>query len=411
MDSDHWQQHNVTFTDRETRTRAITERLGPALLAAEDAGQIDGWWFMNKQPWPLRYRAPQASPLVQSALNDLVDDGTAKTWLPGIYEPESAAFGGTLSMEGAHDLFHQDSRHLLTYQQSSGPGPGQLGGREITVLLLSTLMRAANLDWFEQGDVWAKAAALRPPPTALNPDRATALITAMRRLMTVDTHSLHGPEGPLDGHAEWLSAFERTGTTLAYLNTTGRLTRGVRAVIAHHVIFHANRAGIAPDEQSVLFTIAREAVMGSDDNIASSTEGTPETAEVVDLLRHPERKCLRCATAAPRPPPPRPACIPPAVSARHDQPPTHRWRRRRAVRARSPTRAAAADLRIARGLIYDRVPPTRARPVCDPQVAQAMTSLACPRASAASSRSVTSVAYCDLGVRETGSYPDAPGSC
>lgn len=283
MDSDHWQQHNVIFTDRESRTRAITERLGPALLAAENAGQLDSWWFMNKHPWPLRYRAPQASPLVQSALNDLVDDGTAKTWLPGIYEPESAAFGGSLSMEAAHDLFHDDSRHLLTYQ----PSPGQLGGREITVILISTMMRAANLDWFEQGDVWAKAAALRPDPASFSPERATALIAAMRTLMRVDTHSLYGPEGPLGGHADWLAAFERTGTTLAYLNTTGHLTRGMRAVITHHVIFHANRANLALDDQSALFTIAREAVMGPSGNIA------PSETDAGQLRNVPGRQKLR----------------------------------------------------------------------------------------------------------------------
>ena len=276
MAPDRWYQHNVTFTERETGKRAITERLSPALLAAEEAGQLDGWWFMNKQPWPLRYRASQPSPLVQSALSELVDEGTVKTWVPGLYEPESTAFGGALSMDAAHDLFHEDSRNLLTYQS----GPGHVGRRETAVLLLSTLMRAANLDWFEQGDVWAKAAALRSTPDFLSSGRATALIPAMRTLMTVDAHSLCRPGGPLDGHAEWVAAFERAGTTLAYLATGGGLSRGLRAVIAHHVIFHANRAGLLPDDQSALFTTAREAVMGSSDNTASSAEGASATTSV-----------------------------------------------------------------------------------------------------------------------------------
>ncbi|MFJ3229919.1 methyltransferase, FxLD system [Streptomyces sp. NPDC086787] len=276
MDMDRWHQHNVTFTDRESGKRAITERLGPALLAAEQAGQLHGWWFMNKQPWPLRYRAPQSSPLIESVLSELVDESTAVSWLPGIYEPESTAFGGTLSMDAAHDLFHQDSRHLLAYQ----PGPGRLGRKETAALLISAMMRAANLDWFEQGDAWAKAAALRQGTESITPERAAALIPAMHTLMTVDAHSLCRQSGPLDGHAEWVSAFERAGTTLAYLATGGGLSRGLRAVIAHHVIFHANRAGLLPDDQSNLFNIAREAVMGSSDNHASSSEGTPETTSV-----------------------------------------------------------------------------------------------------------------------------------
>ena len=139
------------------------------------------------------------------------------------------------------------------------------------------MMRGAGLDWFEQGDVWAKVAALRPasqsthhrsgPPTWL---------PAMRKLMTVDARSLCRPGGPLDGHAEWVAAFERAGATLADLAAGGALTRGLRAVIAHHVIFHANRAGLLRDDQSALFHIAREVVMGSSDNTASPTEATAD---------------------------------------------------------------------------------------------------------------------------------------
>lgn len=276
MDPDRWQQHNITFTGRETGRRAVTERLAPVLLAAAEDGQLTGWWFMNKQPWPLRYRATGPSPLVESALSDLVADGTAQSVVLYLYESETTAFGGASSMVAAHDLFHEDSRHLLSYQ----PGPGRLGRRETAVLLLSSLMRAANLDWFEQGDAWAKATALRPAAMALAPERGAVLIPAMRTLMTVDARSLCRPEGPLDGHSGWVVAFERAGTTLAYLATTGRLSRGLRAVIAHHVIFHANRAGLLPDDQSALFTTAREAVMGSSDNTVSSTEGTPKTTSV-----------------------------------------------------------------------------------------------------------------------------------
>jgi len=64
MCPDRWQQHNITFPDRDTGRRAVTERLAPVLLAAEADGQLSGWWFMNKQPWRLRYVADQPSPTV-----------------------------------------------------------------------------------------------------------------------------------------------------------------------------------------------------------------------------------------------------------------------------------------------------------------------------------------------------------
>ncbi|MEJ8632422.1 methyltransferase, FxLD system [Streptomyces sp. MS2.AVA.5] len=271
-----WHQHNIRFANRDSSRRAITERLGPALLAAEADGQLTGWWFMNKQPWPLRYRAAKPSILVEALLNDLVSDGTVVSWMPGIYEPETAAFGGAEAMDAAHDLFHQDSRHLLTYL----PGRARLGRRETAVLLMSALMRAARLDWFEQGDVWAKVAELRPATEPRPPQQTAALVLAMQKLMTVDARSLCRPSGPLDGNAEWVDAFERAGATLADLATVGALRRGIRAVIAHHVIFHANRAGLPLEDQSALSTIAREAVMGSNDTTASPDQATTDTTSV-----------------------------------------------------------------------------------------------------------------------------------
>lgn len=297
MPPDHWQQHNITFVDRASARRAIAERLGSALLAAEADGQLTGWWFMNKQPWPLRYRADEPSPVIESLLSDLVGDGVAVSCLPYIYEPEVDTFGGREAMEAAHELFHSDSRHLLTYQ----PGPKRLGRRETAVLLASAMMRGAGLDWFEQGDVWAKVAALRPATSPQAPERVAELAPPMRKLMTADAYGLCRPEGPLHAHDEWVTAFERAGATLADLANRGALTRGLRAVIAHHVIFHANRAGLLRNDQSALSNIAREVVMGSSDNTASPHEATADADSVsavnTDTLATPKADAERLRNA------------------------------------------------------------------------------------------------------------------
>jgi protein-L-isoaspartate(D-aspartate) O-methyltransferase len=142
------------------------------------------------------------------------------------------------------------------------------------------MMRGAGLDWFEQGDVWAKIAVLRPATNPPAPERAGELATAMGKLMTADAHSLSRPGGPLHAHEEWVTAFERAGATLADLAGRGALTRGLRAVIAHHVIFHANRAGLLRDDQSALSHIAREVVMGASDHTESPTEATADIDSV-----------------------------------------------------------------------------------------------------------------------------------
>ncbi|MFE0423068.1 methyltransferase, FxLD system [Streptomyces sp. NPDC058953] len=205
--------------------------------------------------------------------------GSVVSWLPGMYEPEIDAFGGPLAMDTAHELFHSDSRHLLTYQ----PGLKHLGRRESAVLLVSAMLRGAGLDWFEQGDVWSQVAALRPATDPLPTERAAELAPAVRKLMTADARSLCHQGGPFHRHDEWVTAFERTGATLADLADHGGLTRGLRVVLAHHVIFHANRAGLLRDDQSALFNIAREAVMGTSDNTAAPS-GAATDIDSVDTI-------------------------------------------------------------------------------------------------------------------------------
>lgn len=62
---------------------------------------------------------------------------------------------------------------------------------------------------------------------------------------------------------DWLTAFGEAGTALRTLRENGKLTRGIRAVIALHVIFHWNRIGLAATEQATLARAAKDAVFGS----------------------------------------------------------------------------------------------------------------------------------------------------
>ncbi|GHE73899.1 methyltransferase, FxLD system [Streptomyces cellulosae] len=282
MPPDHWHQHNIDFADHETRQHVLRERLGPALRSAEENGELTDWWFMNKKPLPLRYRAAHPAPSVERLLSDLVGEGLVVSWLPAVYEPETEAFGGPHAMEIAHRLFHADSQHLVTYR----PGPGRLRSRECSVLLLSAMLRSAGLDWFEQGDVWAKAAALRPTGAALPPSRTSSLLTAMQKLLTTETRGLCRPGQPLEGQLPWVASFQSAGASLAHLAAHGGLTRGLRAVLAHHVIFHANRAGLPWNDQRHLFHIAREVVMGTTDNTATPaphSEDESTSAEATQL--------------------------------------------------------------------------------------------------------------------------------
>ena len=250
-----WHQHNIEFHSPEAANRALIESIAPALNAA----QLDSWWFVRKSPLKLRYRAAAPATAVTDVLTALVEDGNATSWCSGIYEPETKAFGGDRAMDIAHTLFHTDSHHLPRYASQ----PGKLGARETTVLLASALLRGAGQDRFEQGDVWNRLAAQRRGIDHTLPadfEKQTQLRDAIAQLMNARTEMLCASGNPLYGFDAWLAAFSTAGSALAHLARHGQLQRGLRAVLTHHLIFHANRAGLSLADQATIARLASDSV-------------------------------------------------------------------------------------------------------------------------------------------------------
>ena len=155
-------------------------------------------------------------------------------------------------MTAAHGLFHRDSHHLLAFLRDN-----PTDRRELSLLLCTALMRAGGLDLNEQGDVWAKVAEQRAGLPSEPPDpRAWASFTRDVR------HLLLGTARSGAVANDWLATFEHAGATLRALREDGELTRGIRTVIALHVIFHWNRLGLTATTQASLAHAATEAVFG-----------------------------------------------------------------------------------------------------------------------------------------------------
>ncbi|MEV7512057.1 thiopeptide-type bacteriocin biosynthesis protein [Streptomyces sp. NPDC091201] len=253
-----WRQANVAFADWHSAETTALTHLAPLLREAEDRGDLTGWFHIRKRPcWRIRYQPATGNDPVPAALDALAADGLITGWTAIVYEPEVHAFGGPEAMDAAHRLFHQDSRHLTVHLQDGGRR------RETSLLLCSLLMRSAGLDWYEQGDVWARVTAHRPlPDTGLcGSDRHH---DAVRRLISVDTESMLHPAGPLARLTDWARAYTDAGTELARLTTAGRLHRGLRAVVAHHVLFAWNRAGLPQEDQAALAGAAKTVILGPD---------------------------------------------------------------------------------------------------------------------------------------------------
>ncbi len=283
-----WYQVHVEFPDRTIAETVMATQVGPGLLDAQATGIVHSWWYIRKAPfWRLRFQTTtpaETQALIRRTLDGLVAQHLVTRWWPGIYEPETAAFGGTTGMDIAHQLFHADSTAVLDYlhrDDTATANPQLIGRRELSVLLCSNLMRAAGQDWYEQGDIWHRVTLLRPRGSAENPDRMGAA-RGIRRLLALDTSpgtDLFGAAGPLTFAQPWFTAFTAAGHALARAAHDGTLARGIRDVLAHHVIFHWNRLGLPDTAQAVLARAAVDSILGTaGEPIATPREAAADVA-------------------------------------------------------------------------------------------------------------------------------------
>ncbi|MFD0352898.1 thiopeptide-type bacteriocin biosynthesis protein [Streptomyces sp. NPDC127110] len=257
-----WYQVRLQFPDW-CRCEDAAPLLARRLADAEHNGRIGAWWFIRKAPhWRLRALPGPHGPdplrhILADILDTLVEQQTITRWWPTVYEPEVPAFGGPGAMDIAHALFHADSTHILSHIQNPSPPTGR---RELSLLLLCSLFWAAGLEPFEQGDVWSKVSRLRALPQDVSTDQLDGLGRGIRKAMNANP-SLFAPGGPLEGAAPWREAFETAGRSLGEAAAAGTLQRGLREVLAHHVIFHWNRLGLNARTQALIAHAASHTMM------------------------------------------------------------------------------------------------------------------------------------------------------
>lgn len=264
-----WWQTYLHFTDWPNADTTFATQVLPILREAETTGALDGWWYTRKHPcWRLRLRVQPvggAKLAIGDGFDRLVTDGHLQRWWPGIYEPETPAFGGKTSMTAAHALFVTDSRQIQQLRQRDDLF---VGPRELSVLLCTIMMRAARLEWYEQGDVWDRVITTehRSAISDVPPERLNARAREIRPLLLAGGDALLRSGGPLEPVAEWAAAFHSAGRALAHGVQDGSLDRGLRQVLSYHVIFHWNRLGLSMRGQSMLGWAARAAILHGDEH-------------------------------------------------------------------------------------------------------------------------------------------------
>lgn len=254
-----WCHVRVALPDWASAEEVFAAQIAPRL------DQLDGghtaWWFLRKHPyWRLRVRATDHD-AIEALLDELAAAGVIDHWRPGIYEPEAAAFGGPTTIDIVHDLFCADSRGVLIYARHPAP---QLGRREASLLLIRALQQHAGLDWFEAADVFDRVTQMRPAPADADTTRVDTLAAKMRPLLTIPIQAdtpLFASGKPAAYAASWLGGFTHAGRKLGEAATAGRLDRGLRAILAHIVIFHWNRLGLPAKTQGILAHAAKTALL------------------------------------------------------------------------------------------------------------------------------------------------------
>lgn len=199
-------------------------------------------------------------------MDALIANQSITGWTEIIYEPEVHAFGGPGAMACAHRLFHHDSRNLLNHLGAHGAHR-----REISLMLCSLLMRSAGLDWYEQGDVWARVCIHRASPPGIERPSGDRPKAAVHRLITVNGEDMMRAGGPLVDITGWARAYIEAGEDLKHLAESGQLHRGLRDVLAHHVLFAWNRIALPYSTQTTLATTAKDIIFGPDPTTDGST--------------------------------------------------------------------------------------------------------------------------------------------
>ncbi|MFE7332457.1 thiopeptide-type bacteriocin biosynthesis protein [Streptomyces sp. NPDC057565] len=152
-----WWQFYLEFPDWSQAEATAAAVLRPILFDAEAEGSVTAWWYTRTHLcWQLClgiHPDPGARASIGAALDELAGAGHLQRWWPGIYEPEITAFGGSASVEASHYLFSAASRETLALADRSDVS---IGRRKLSVLLCSIRMRAARLEWYEQGDAWQR---------------------------------------------------------------------------------------------------------------------------------------------------------------------------------------------------------------------------------------------------------------
>jgi thiopeptide-type bacteriocin biosynthesis protein len=183
-------------------------------------------------------------------LDALEGEGVVQRWFPSVYEPETARFGGPEAMAAVHAWFDADTRCWLGLERLRSETGAALTAEALCVTVAHDLVSRAVDGRAEAWDVWQSYAAERGAPTTEGP-----LVTALPDMRALGERASPAEATTL---AEYSAANEALAQALRDAWSSGRLARGLRAVVGTVVLFHFHRHGLSADAHAALAsTMAR----------------------------------------------------------------------------------------------------------------------------------------------------------
>ena len=248
-----WIQIGITPPAADNRVH-LYEQISDLTSGLTESNRIENHFFMHRPPGlRLRFEArPRRRSEVVTAVHlaaaQWAASGLVSGWSHGCYEPETALFGGEVSMRFVHRMFSADSSVWLRHHTGSRT-PAWL----VALLLTRSLLDAFRITPWEDSDV---GHLIQRTGRTLYGTTATSndVVTRVSRLW-------RDPDALLpelnDAEREAVTSFRTLARTevprwrTEYFDTP-LVTVGPRQLIAHYAVFMWNRARLSAYRQGLL---------------------------------------------------------------------------------------------------------------------------------------------------------------
>ena len=260
----------ILFSDAKGVSYFPWRRLAAALELWRSDRRFRQFFFMRKPPGlRLRFYGNELAELLEPELVTWLqaaeESNDIRGFRFGIYEPETARFGGPAGMAVAHEQFDRDSRTASRYEMLGELERRGLPKDLFSLFLINDLCARSLDDKAEIWDVWQKLGRLVRGSVRTSVVSETEC-NRVRDVVTLEATFTSGLSSSAAALLEQASADNaHVAQRLRALASSGRLHIGLRSWLATAAVFHWNRLGLTDVEIGAM-TATMNCLLNPDEN-------------------------------------------------------------------------------------------------------------------------------------------------